>query len=118
MTAVITPSTTWSDICAVTDLVPDRGAAALVDGHPVAVFLLGDGQVFALGNRDPWSGANVLSRGIVGSVGDRLVVASPMYKQHIDLATGQGVEHPDVRVATWSARVVDGRVQVARMEGR
>jgi nitrite reductase/ring-hydroxylating ferredoxin subunit len=41
-----------------------------------------------------------------------------MYKQHIDLATGQGVENPDVCVATWSARIVDGRVQVARTEGR
>src|SRR5713226_3259499 len=118
MTGVITPSATWFDICAVTDLVPDRGAAALVDGQAVAVFLLSDGQVFALANRDPWSGANVLSRGIIGSVDGRLVVASPMYKQHIDLATGQGIEHPDVRVPTWPARIVDGRVQVARQGHR
>ena len=117
MTIVITKSdqVTWVDVCEAADLVPDRGVAALVDGEPVAVFLLGDGQIFALANRDPWSGANVLSRGIVGSLGDRLVVASPMYKQRIDLATGEGVEHPDVQVVTWPARVSGGRVQVATM---
>jgi nitrite reductase (NADH) small subunit len=114
MTIVLNTSdqATWVDVCAAADLVPDRGVAALVDGEPVAVFLLGDGQIFALANRDPWSGANVLSRGIVGSIGDRLVVASPMYKQHLDLATGEGVEHPAVRVATRPARVSGGSVQI------
>jgi nitrite reductase (NADH) small subunit len=114
MTIVLNTSdqATWVDVCAAADLIPDRGVAALVDGEPVAVFLLGDGQIFALANRDPWSGANVLSRGIVGSIGDRLVVASPMYKQHLDLATGEGVEHPAVRVATWPARVSGGSVQI------
>ncbi|HEX9546421.1 MAG TPA: nitrite reductase small subunit NirD [Acidimicrobiales bacterium] len=118
MTALLAPTHVWADVCDVADLVPDRGVAALVDGQAVAVFLLSDGQVFALANRDPWSGANVLSRGIIGSVDGRLVVASPMYKQHIDLATGQGIEHPDVRVPTWPARIVDGRVQVARQGHR
>jgi nitrite reductase (NADH) small subunit len=115
MTTVVTKSdqANWVDVCAAADLVPDRGVAALVVGEPVAVFLLGDGQIFALSNRDPWSGANVLSRGIVGSIGDRLVLASPMYKQHLDLATGEGVEHRDVRVATWPARVSGRRVQIA-----
>jgi nitrite reductase (NADH) small subunit len=111
---VVAPSGPWCDICAVTELIPNRGVAALVDGEAVAVFVLGDGQIFALANRDPWSGANVLSRGIVGSIGDRVVLASPMYKQHVDLATGQGIEQPEVTVATWPARVVNGRVQLAR----
>lgn len=104
----------WIDVCGIDDVTPDRGVAARVDGAAVAVFVLGDGQVFAVDDRDPWSGADVVSRGIVGSIGERVVVASPMYKQHIDLATGQGIEHPDVTVRTWPARVVEGRVQVAR----
>ncbi len=108
---------TWTPVCRVGDLVPARGVAALVDGEAVAVFLLADGRVFALSNRDPWSGASVLSRGIVGSLGDRPVVASPMYKQHVDLETGAGVEHPDVAVPTWTTRIRAGVVQVGWRSG-
>jgi nitrite reductase (NADH) small subunit len=103
---------TWTDVCAVDDLLPGRGVAALVDGVPVAVFLLEDHRVFALSNRDPWSGANVMARGIVGSLGDQVVVASPMYKHHVDLTTGIGVEDPAVTVPVFTARVVAGRVQI------
>lgn len=104
----------WTDVCSALSLLPDRGVCALVDGEQVAVFRLSSDEVYALSNRDPWSGANVLSRGLVGSIGDRTVVASPMYKQHVDLVTGEGVEHPDVRVPVWTARVTGGRVQVGR----
>ena len=102
----------WVDVCEADALMPDRGAAALVEGQQVAIFVLRDGRAFALDNRDPWSGANVMSRGIVGSIGDRVVVASPMYKHHVDLDTGAGVEHADVRLRTWPVRVRDGRIEV------
>ena len=48
--------------------------------------------MYALSNYDPFSGAFVLSRGIVGSTGDTLKVASPLYKQTFDLASGQTSE--------------------------
>jgi nitrite reductase (NADH) small subunit len=111
MTTLLTER--WVDVCAASQLVADRGSAALIDGEQVAIYVLSDGQVFALSNHDPWSGAPVMSRGIVGSLGGRLVVASPMYKQHVDLRTGEGVEDPSVSVRTWPARVTSGRVQVA-----
>jgi nitrite reductase (NADH) small subunit len=104
-------TTTWVDVCSVADLVPDRGVAALVGGVQVAVFLV-DGEVFALSNFDPFSEAFVLSRGIVGSRGDRLKVASPVYKQSFDLRTGQCLDDADVSVPVFGARVVEGRVQV------
>ena len=76
---------TWVPVCRVDDVTPDRGVAALVHGHQVAVFLLsplpgqdGPTEVYAIDNRDPYSGANVLARGLVGSAGDRPTVASPM----------------------------------------
>lgn len=106
-------SATWVDICAASDVVADRGVAAAVNGSQAAVFVLGDGRVFAIANRDPWSGANVMARGIVGSAGERAVVASPMYKQHLDLATGTGIEQPEVSVRTWPARIRGGRIEVA-----
>ncbi|ORT93031.1 nitrite reductase small subunit, partial [Frankia casuarinae] len=38
----------WTDICALDDLTPDRGVAALVNGAQVAIFRLSDGPVLAV----------------------------------------------------------------------
>jgi nitrite reductase (NADH) small subunit len=113
---------TWVDVCALEDIVPCRGVAALVAGWQVAVFRVAEGcvpgtegtdELFALSNYDPFSHAFVLSRGIVGSKGDRLKVASPVYKQNFDLRTGECLDDPNVAVPVYPVRVVDGRVQVA-----
>lgn len=104
---------TWTSICAVDDLTPNRGAAALVGSTQVAVFLVEPGaEVLAVGNLDPISGAAVLSRGIVGSAGDVLTVASPVYKQRFDLRSGRCLDDEAVALATYPTRVVDGRVEV------
>ncbi len=66
------------DVCALTDLTEDAGTAALVNDMQIALFYIKKlDQVFAISNYDPFSEANVLSRGIIGSLGEQLVVASP-----------------------------------------
>jgi nitrite reductase (NADH) small subunit len=103
----------WVPVCELDDLVPDRGAAALVEGKQIALFrLMPQNDVLAIANRDPFSNANVLARGIVGSVGDTVVVASPMYKQHFDLRAGHSIEHPDIAVDTFLTRVTGGLVEI------
>jgi nitrite reductase (NADH) small subunit len=104
---------TWIDVCPLDRLVAGRGVCALVAGVQVAIFLLDD-EVFALSNYDPFSRAFVLSRGIVGSRGDRLKVASPIFKQSFDLRTGECLDDNSVSVPVLASRVVGGRVQVAR----
>jgi nitrite reductase (NADH) small subunit len=117
VTAPTTSTTVWVDVCALADLVPDRGVAALVGRLQVAVFLVanetGDGELYALSNFDPFSQAFVLSRGIVGTRGDRLKVASPVYKQSFDLRTGECLDDPEVSVPVFGVRAVDGRVEVS-----
>lgn len=104
---------TWVDVCGVDDLVLDRGVCALVGPYQIAVFRVSpDGELFALSNHDPFSGAFVLSRGIVGSKGDTPKVASPVYKQNFDLRTGRCLDDPSVAVRTFPVRAVDGRVLV------
>jgi nitrite reductase (NADH) small subunit len=51
----------WHAICALEDILPESGAAALVEGQEVALFRVRD-AVFAIGNYDPASDANVLAR--------------------------------------------------------
>jgi assimilatory nitrate reductase catalytic subunit len=99
-------------VCPLEDIVPDTGVAALVDGEQVAVFRLEDGSVHAIGNQDPFSRANVLSRGIVGDLKGELVVASPVYKQHFSLRSGRCLEDAAARVPVYDARVEEGWVVV------
>ena len=79
----------WLPVCAMEDLPRERGACALVRGGQVALFRTFDDTVYAVQQLDPYSGAHVMSRGIVGTRGGTPTVASPMYKQVFDLRTGQ-----------------------------
>lgn len=104
----------WNSICPAARLPVERGVAALVNGMQVAVFRTPEDRLYALSNLDPFSDAMVISRGIVGSRGDRPTVASPVYKQVFDLETGQCLDDPSVQLEVHQVRVVDGMVQVAR----
>lgn len=99
-------------VCEYDVLLPERGVAALLGTVQIALFRTHDGKVFALGNQDPFSGANVMSRGIVGSRGDVPTVASPMFKQVFDLRTGECLDDPEVSLPVYPVEVVDGQVVV------
>jgi nitrite reductase (NADH) small subunit len=107
----------WVPVCRVDQLRVDVGVAALVGGEQVALFRLDVEEIRAIGNLDPYSKANVLSRGIVGSRGEAVFVASPMYKHPFDLRSGQCLDDPEVSVPTFDVRVVDGAVQVLAAPG-
>ena len=114
MTTMI-ETTTAVRVCALSDLEVERGRAALIDGEQVAIFLLPDGVVRAVDNRDPYSGAHVISRGIVGTRGEAPTVASPLHKQVFDLRTGECLEtqgKPDARLRVWPVTVEDGSVLI------
>jgi nitrite reductase (NADH) large subunit len=105
--------TLWRTICALDEIWPDSGVAALLGREQIAVFRLGETEeVYALGNRDPFSQANVLARGITGDLGGEAVVASPVYKQHFRLRDGSCVEDAEVSVPVYPVRVFNGAVQV------
>jgi nitrite reductase (NADH) small subunit len=102
----------WGVACRVEALQPERGVAALFDDVQVAIFLTHAGEAYAVGNLDPFSGAAVLSRGIVGDRGGEPTVAAPVYKQVFSLLDGRCLDDPAVSVPSYPVRVVDGFVQV------
>ncbi len=103
----------WAFVCDADDLVPDTGACVLINNEQVAIFWESKTDtLFALSNYDPLGCANVISRGILGSLGDDLVIASPLYKQHFSLATGQCMEDAQYCLKTYQVRRIDGRVQL------
>ncbi|MFH8463486.1 nitrite reductase small subunit NirD [Streptomyces sp. NPDC017991] len=104
-TAGTAASDDWFAVCDLSVLIPGRGVAALLpDGRQVAVFLDRTGRMYAIDNRDPFSGAAVLSRGLTGSHQGRPFVASPLLKQRFDLASGVCLDDESVRVRTYEVR--------------
>lgn len=108
------PASVWIDVCALDDVTPDTGVAALVGGAQIALVRVGDGaEVYAVGNFDPFSRAFVIARGIVGDRGGVPKIASPIFKQSFDLRTGQCLDDPTVRLPSYPVRVEGGRIAVA-----
>ncbi len=101
----------WLRVCALEEILPDTGVCARVAGRQIAVFSVA-AQVYAIDNRAPCSGANLLSRGLVGDLRGELVVASPLYKQHFSLRSGRCIESPEKSVRAYPIRVLDGAVWV------
>jgi nitrite reductase (NADH) small subunit len=93
--------------------LPERGVAALIGHVQVAVFRAFDGTLYAIGNQDPFTGAFVLSRGIVGTRGDVPTVASPLHKQVFDLRNGVCLDDETAAAGGFAVRVRDGLVEVA-----
>jgi nitrite reductase (NADH) small subunit len=103
----------WMRVCALADIVPYTGVCCLVGSEQVAVFRYGEGEeLYAVSNFDPFSRANVLSRGIVGDRGGRPKVASPIFKQNFALDTGECFDDPGVRLLTYEVRVFNENVEV------
>jgi nitrite reductase (NADH) small subunit len=102
----------WTSVCAVDQLEPLWGDAALVAGEQVALVLMPDGTLYAVTNQDPATGSFVMSRGIVGSRGERFTLASPLHKEVYDLATGECLSSPEYSLRTFPVRINDGVVQL------
>lgn len=105
----------WTLACAYDRLLPCRGVAVLLpDDVQVALFRLDDGTLHALSNIDPFSGAAVMSRGIVGDRAGRGCVQTPIKKQAFALDDGVCLDDPEVSVAVYRTRITpDGYVQIA-----
>lgn len=104
-------------LCSREDLVAGSGVVAWHESHQIAIFYLpgrpeaaGEpsnrpeavGELYAVDNHDPFSGANVIGRGIIGDLAGELVVASPIYKHHFRLRDGQCLEDPGQCLRHWS----------------
>lgn len=106
----------WIGVCAL-DAVPRDGAVAVLVGDAqVTVVRLADDTLFAVGHRDPVSGANVMARGIVGSAtidgAEVPTITSPMFKQVYDLRDGRCLTDRGAALGTWAVRLHGGDVEI------
>jgi nitrite reductase (NADH) small subunit len=108
-----TNNTTWTDICSLKDLTPNAGICAHFNNQQVAIFLCKrTDHLYAVANFDPFGKANVLSRGIMGSTQDITYVASPLYKQRFNLATGECLDSESHKLKTFCVRIENEQVQL------
>ena len=106
----------WTTICKLTNILPFGGRCALLDGKQVAIFRIQENSkdtLYALSNYDPYSKANVLSRGLVGCLDGKLVITSPVHKHHFELSTGQCLEDENLSLETWKVQIEGEKVQLA-----
>lgn len=100
---------TWIDIAALDD-IPRRGARMVRTALGcVAVFRTGADEVFAIDNACPHK-AGPLAEGIVHGTS----VTCPLHNWVISLETGEAQGQDEGRVATYPARVEDGRILLDR----
>jgi nitrite reductase (NADH) small subunit len=102
----------WIKVCQADDILPYSGATVLVMGRQIAIFRVRS-DFYAISDYDPFSGAYVLSRGIVGDRGGVIKVASPIYKQSFSLLTGECLDDPSVRLPTYPVRVAEGVIYIS-----
>lgn len=104
----------WTTACRHDFLITNRGVGVLLpDGTQAALFRLDDGSLHAVGNIDPFCGAAVMSRGIVGDRGGRPIVQSPIKKQAFALDNGVCLDDPDIALPVYPTRVTDdGHVEI------
>jgi len=101
--------TDWIDIAQLDD-VPKRGARMVKTALGcVAVFRTAEDKVFALDNACPHK-AGPLVEGIVHGTS----VTCPLHNWVISLETGEAQGADEGRVATYPARVQDGRILLDR----
>ena len=104
---------TWLSVCPVGALLAGRGVAVLLPNRrQAALFLLDDGTLVAVDNIDPFSGAAVMSRGIVGDRNGEATVASPLLKQVFSLVDGRCLDDRSYVLSVYDVRVVDGFVEI------
>jgi nitrite reductase (NADH) small subunit len=101
----------WIKICKTDDILPNCGVAALVCGLQVAIFRV-NSDFYAISDYDPFSGAYVLARGIIGDRAGVIKVASPIYKQSFSLLTGECLDDPSVKLPIYPIRLVDGEIHI------
>ncbi|MFT5756517.1 MAG: nitrite reductase (NADH) small subunit [Alteromonadaceae bacterium] len=112
----------WLTICNIADIAKNTGVCADFNGKQVAIFhiqttgdddtIRGVSAVKAVCNRDPFSQANVLSRGLITEKERQYYVASPLLKQEFCLDTGQCQQDNSIVITTYKSRIDGDLVQL------
>jgi nitrite reductase/ring-hydroxylating ferredoxin subunit len=104
----------WTAVGRYADLVPGRGMAAVVEGAQIAVFRTAAGELYAVGNQDPISGAYVICDAATGARQGAPVITPPHCEHVYDLRSGTCLGDAAIALPTYPVRRYRGLVWVGR----
>ncbi len=105
----------WIPVCREEDVPRDGGACVNLEGEQIAVFNFARrSEWYATQNLCPHKQQMVLSRGMIGSVGDQCEpkVACPFHKKTFSLLSGDCLSGEEYRIRTWPVRIKNGKVYI------
>lgn len=107
------PKPKWIEVGKVADFPNDGGAAIKYGDVQIAVFNFASREEwYACQNMCPHKNAFVLSRGILGNVGDEPKVACPLHKKPFSLNSGECLSGEDFSVKVFPVRIDNEKVFV------
>jgi naphthalene 1,2-dioxygenase ferredoxin component len=97
----------WTPVASLDDFAASDAIAVEAGGRQVAIYLV-DGSVFATSNRCTHGDASLCDGFLEGHE-----IECPHHQGRFDVRTGVATAAPaEVALATWPARIVDGRVEL------
>jgi len=109
----IAPPLRWVPVGYAADFPLDGGATVKYGKSQIAVFnFTSRGQWYATQNMCPHKKAFVLSRGMIGSAGEKPKVACPLHKKTFSLDSGESLQGEEYRIRTFRVKVEVEQVYV------
>jgi nitrite reductase (NADH) small subunit len=107
MSQLIAPAVRFATVCALDELPIGLGRAFRVGGHPVAVFRMRSGKVFAVANECPHKGGPLADGMLAGEQ-----VVCPLHSFRFDSTSGDCDQPGVCTVATHPVEIVGDFVRV------
>lgn len=103
----------WVAVGAVSSFPVNGGGCVLVQGTQIAVFNFDHREWYAVQNRCPHEGQEVISRGLIGDCKTEAKVACPLHKNAFSLVDGRHLGgNPEWKLKTYAVRVHGDAVEV------
>ncbi|PRD48975.1 nitrite reductase small subunit NirD [Sphingobacterium haloxyli] len=107
-------STSWKLACRVEDTIENGGVCIKLDNTQIALFYFKRrDEWFATQNECPHKRQMILSRGMIGSLGDKPKVACPFHKKTFALDTGECLSGDECSIKTYPVKVEDNLIYIA-----
>lgn len=94
----------FKEICSEADIPPGTGKAFDMGRDEIGVFNIG-GKFYAIDNLCPHEGGPMADGPVSGNL-----VTCPLHGWRCDVTTGESLELPGVKVATYEVKIEDGKV--------
>lgn len=107
-------STSWKLACRVEDTIANGGVCLKLEDQQIALFYFKRrNEWYATQNECPHKRQMILSRGMIGSLGDSPKVACPFHKKTFALDTGECLSGDECAIKTYPVKIEDGLVYIA-----